>query len=248
MIMNRRAGWDLHACFVLHARPYSNTSLLVEFFSERAGRMPAIARGARARHSKIRGILQPFVRLLAGFGGRGEVSTLMSVEARDDGVRLSGQALYCGFYLNELLMRLLQRGDPHEDLFSDYQTALTELSACVDIEPCLRRFEMRLLAGLGYGLCLDTEAVSGEAVRPDRYYRYEIEKGAVIQKAGARSAEDIQGKTLLALARGHGLAGAEQKEARRLMRRILSHYLGHRPLKSRELFRPVGSLQDDSSK
>ncbi len=243
--MNRRDGSDLHSCFVLHSRPYSNTSLLIEFFSRRAGRIPVIARGARARRSKIRGVLQPFVRLLAGFGGRGEVSTLVSVEARDDGIKLSGQALYCGFYLNELLMRLLQRGDPHEDLFSDYQKALAELSASVDIEPCLRRFELRLLAGLGYGLCLDTEAVSGEAVRPDRYYRYEIEKGAVIQAAGARSAADIQGKTLLALARGRELVGVEQREARRLMRRILSHYLGHRPLKSRELFRPVGSLQDD---
>ncbi len=246
--MNRRAGWDLHSCFVLHSRPYSDTSLLVEFFSQRAGRIPAIARGARARNSRVRGVLQPFVRLLAGFGGRGEVSTLTGVEARDDGIRLSGRALYCGFYLNELLMRLLQRGDPHEDLFTYYQEALKELSAAVDVEPCLRRFEMRLLAGLGYGLCLDTEAESGEAVRPERSYRYEIEKGAVLQGTGVRSAADIRGKTLLALAHGHELAGDEQTEARRLMRRILSHYLGHRPLKSRELFRSVGSVQDERDK
>lgn len=243
--MNRREGWDLRSCFVLHSRPYSNTSLLIEFFSRREGRIPAIAKGARARHSKVRGVLQPFVRLLAGFAGRGEVSTLMSVEAGDDLVRLSGQALYCGFYLNELLLRLVQRGDPHEDLFSDYQEALTGLGTGEDIDRCLRRFEMRLLASLGYGVCLDTEAITGEAVSPDRYYRYEIEKGAVMQEAGTRSDADIQGKTLLALAHDHNLGGVEQKEARRLMRHILSHYLGHRPLKSRELFRPIGSVRDE---
>ena len=243
--MKSRAGWDLHSCFVLHSRPYSNTSLLIEFFSQSEGRIPAIAKGARSRHSKLRGVLQPFVRLLAGFSGRGEVATLMAVEAGDNPVRLSGEALYCGFYLNELLMRLVLRGDPHEGLFSDYQEALAELASGVDMEPCLRRFEMRLLTRLGYGLCLDSDADTGEAVRPDRYYHYEIEKGAVMRAAGSRSDADVQGKTLLALARDRELDSVGRRQARHLMRRILSHYLGPRPLKSRELFRPIGSERDE---
>ena len=136
--MKRRAGWDLHSCFVLHSRPYSDTSLLVEFFSQREGRIPAIAKGARARHSRVRGVLRPFLRLQAGFAGRGEVSTLTSVENGHDHDTLFGQALYCGFYLNELLMRLLQRGDPYEDLFLDYEEALRGLISVMGRCGCSR--------------------------------------------------------------------------------------------------------------
>ena len=246
--MNRRAGWDLHSCFVLHSRPYSNTSLLIEFFSECEGRIPAIAKGARSGHSRLRGILQPFGRLLASFAGRGEVSTLISAEAGGDPVRLSGEALYCGFYLNELLMRLVQRGDPHDGLFTDYRQALAGLTSGKDRERCLRRFEIVLLDRLGYGLCLDRDADTGEPIRPDRYYHYEIEKGVVMQAGESQSDTHLQGKTLLGLARDYPLDRVEQRQARHLMRRILSHYLGQQPLKSRELFRPVGSARYERSK
>jgi DNA repair protein RecO (recombination protein O) len=185
----------------------------------------------------MRGILQPFGELQAQFSGGGEVLTLTHVEAEGRPTRLSGVALYCGFYLNELLMRLLERGDPHQALYTDYQQTLDCLGLGNDIEPCLRRFELNLLKRLGYGICLEYEAVTGEAVRPDSRYRYELETGLIRQGVRDQQDDTVQGTTLMALASDDMRDMDSRREARHLMRRILSHYLGGKPLKSRELFR-----------
>lgn len=239
MIDSKAQG--LHPCFVLHRRPYSNTSLLIEFFSREKGRVPAIAKGAASQRSKVRGLLQPFRELLVMFVGRGEILTPTRIEPGDLRVALSGRLLYCGFYLNELLMRLLQRYDPHESLYCDYHKAICDLANEKNAERCLRRFELRLLYALGYGMSLDTEADTGTAIRSDQYYRYEIERGIVAQEPGNPNGARIRGNTLLALAREQDLDPQGQREARDLMRSVLSHYLGGKPLKSRELFKSAGS-------
>lgn len=227
----------LHRAYCLHARDYSDTSLLVELFVEGAGRCAAVAKGARRRRNPAGALLQPFQPLWVGIMGRGEVQTLTRVEAAGRPLVPSGRALVCGFYVNELLVRLLGRRDPHEALFAYYHGALVGLLEGEEgLESVLRRFELHLLAELGHAPDLTTDAASGEPVMPERAYRVDPGLGPLYQ-AGEGSGPLVSGATLLALARGDALAAEQQREARPLLRCLLDPHLGPRPLKSRELFR-----------
>ena len=222
---------ELQPAFVLHRRPYSNTSLLLEVFLLHEGRLPLLAKGVTSGRALGAALLQPFVPLLVSRSGRGEVRTLGRFEAAGPPMPLRGQQLYCGFYVNELMIRLVQREEPHPALFAAYQETLRRLVEESDPEPSLRRFEVGLLADLGYGLLFEHEADTEAGIDPVRRYDYLIESGPVASAAG-----ELSGSTLLKLARGEALVGDERREARRLLRRVLDHYLGGKPLKSRELF------------
>ncbi len=228
MAADARTG--LQPAFVLHRRPYSNTSLLLEAFLLDDGRLPLLAKGVAGRGLGA-SLLQPFVPLLLTHSGRGEVRTVGRFEAAGPAYPLRGEHLYCGFYLNELLVRLMQRSEPHGPLFASYQETLQALAQGGDPEPALRRFEVRLLEDLGYALVLDHEASHDAVLEPAGRYDYVIEKGPVVAARG-----ELAGSTLLKLRSGETLVGDERREARRLLRRVLDHYLGGRPLKSRELF------------
>jgi DNA repair protein RecO (recombination protein O) len=149
---------------------------------------------------------------------------------------LKGEALYCGFYVNELVMRLLGRNDPHEGLFPIYHKTLSSLAQGDHVERSLRRFELGLLQILGYGMVLDREAQDGQPVRPEARYRYRIESGPEPSGLAEPEPGTLSGATLLALAQDRPLDPTGLREARRLMRRVLNHYLDGRPLRSRELF------------
>jgi len=228
---------DLRRYFVLHARPYSNTSRLLELFGEDGCRFPAIAKGVRDRRSALAALLQPFRPLLLQIGGRGEVRNVLRTDVEDLPLGLSGERLYCGFYINELLMRLLGRSDPHQGLFSVYESALRQLASGEDMELTLRCFEVALLRSLGYGLVLDREVDGGEEVRPELWYRYQVEAGPARADSGAASGlPELPGHVLLALAGARPWDPSGMRHARTLMRHVLNHYLGGQPLRSRELF------------
>lgn len=231
----------LQACFVIHRRDYSNTSLLLELFTLEHGRLPAIARGAKSGRGAKALLLRPFQPLLAGISGRGEVLTLGQVEPEGRAFDLDGPRLYCGFYLNELLMRLLGRNDPHPDLFASYLETLSGLSGTDAVDGWLRHFEVNMLKELGYALLLTHEEDTGEPVEPDACYRYEIEQGPVrVLRHDGRDPLLVAGRTLLALQHRSEMDVQSRREARDLMRSILAFYLGDKPLKSRELFQPLG--------
>lgn len=232
--MSRRD--HLFLAFVLHRRDYSNTSLLLEVFASGQGRFPAIAKGARRPRNPASALLQPFQPLWLGAIGRGEVRTLTRVEPAGRPLQLQGRHLLGGFYLNELMIRLLARHDPHDSLFLFYQAALVRLGEQDDLETVLREFELRLLDELGYALILDQEAHSGAPVRPERLYRVEPDLG-VCRAGVGESGLILSGATLLALARGGELDPVQRREARLLLRAILDPHLGGRPLASRELYR-----------
>lgn len=236
--MDKTARDHLQSCFVLHRRNFSNSSLILDVFSTAYGRQAVLAKGARQqRRGRPAGgeVLQPFRPLWLSWSGRGEVKTLVRYEAAGPAAELPGKVLYCGFYLNELLVRLVRRGDPHEVLFAFYAATLTALAAGEDVETVLRGFELRLLREIGYAVDLDREAGSGRPVAPGRYYVYEQESG--LRAAGAADDRQVlSGEILLDLAAGGPLSGPAARAAKLLTRRLLAPYLGERPLKSRELF------------
>lgn len=227
-------------CYVLHRRDHGNTSLLLELFCRPLGRLPALAKGAKRPSSQGASLLQPFSPLLIAVSGRGEVKTLRKVEPAGNLKTLEGKALYCGFYLNELIMRMLGRSDPHEKLYDHYGAALAGLATERDVARVLRRFELRLLEQTGYAMVLKSDAEHGRPVRPESRYRYDPERGPLECKPG-EPGFSVSGFTLITLAGDGELDPRSAREAKELMRRVLGRHLGDRPLKSRELFRQLFS-------
>ena len=223
----------LQAAYVLHSRRYGDSSLLVEILTRTQGRLACIAKGAlRSARSETR--IQAFQPLLIELRGRGEVLTLARAEAGGALQHLTGRRLYCGLYLNELLLKLTARQDPCTGLFDDYERALRDLPTASSAEPVLRRFEVRLLEHLGLGLALERDT-HGQPIQADSRYTYDLDSGPN-PSLGTGSAV-ISGATLLALRQGDFADGESLRQARMLMRRILDHHLDGRPLRSRELFR-----------
>lgn len=229
---------ELEPAFVLHTRPYRETSLIVEAFGRDAGRLGLVAKGARRPRAGLRGALQPFRPLLLSWAGRGDLGVLTGAEP-DGFVRpLAGAALFSGLYMNELLMRLTHRHDPHPELFHYYRDALASLAEEPATEAVLRIFEKHLLESIGYGLVLDREVRSGEPIRDADRYRYDMDRGPV---GGDGEGIRVSGATLLSLARERLESEQALDEAKRLMRAVLGRYLGDKPLATRSLFRPRGA-------
>lgn len=220
--------------YVLHTYPFKETSLVVELFSQQFGRVAAIAKGARRPRAAMRGMLQAFQPLVATWSGKAELRNLHGVEWRGGLHVLHGQALICGFYLNELMLRLLPREDPHETLFDQYEVALQQLTREQPQSLVLRRFEKRLLQELGYALSLEHEADSSIPVEAGIVYSYVPERGPVRQ-GGTQSGVQLQGKTLLDMVRNDYSDPQTQQQSKQLMRALISHYLGEKPLHTRQL-------------
>ena len=227
--------------FVLHSYPYRETSLIVEVFSRDAGRLALVARGARRPRSGVRGLLLAFQPLQLSWFGKAELRTLHSAEWQGGQPQLGGMALICGFYLNELLLRLLHRDDPHERLFDHYRDTLRALSAEGEVAAILRRFEKNLLQELGYALTLDREAGTGVPVEAAASYRYVAERGPLRLERGQNGVE-LRGKTLLDLAADDYSDPLTLQQGKALMRTLLNHYLGDQPLHTRQLLKDLQQI------
>ena len=227
------------AAFILHQRPYRDTSQLIELFTRDHGRISAVSRGSRSAKSKLKAVLQPFRPLHVSWSGKGELVSLNKVEAAANKLPLlTGNALPSAFYINELLMKLLHRFDVHSDIYELYQSTLYKLHDHQQLEIHLRLFEKELLQLLGFGLNLTVDADTGEDVMQDASYIYYIEHGPVAQKTLSNQQQlEIRGESLLAFERGEFSDDRVRKEIKSLMRYVLAYYLGGKPLKSRELFR-----------
>lgn len=237
---------DGQAAYVLHLHPYSETSLVVDVFTRDHGRVPLLARGARRPRSAMRGMLMSFQPLELGWFGGGEVKTLANVEWLGGMPLLGGRCLLLGYYLNELLLKMLPREDPHGALFDAYAAALRALAAGAADAPELRRFEKTLLKELGYGLTLDVEMETGLPVLAEREYTYLIERGPVARVPGEQrtgsgdttpaAVPGLRGKTLLDMAADDYADPRTRIESRQLMRQLIAHHMGGKPLQSRRVF------------
>jgi DNA repair protein RecO (recombination protein O) len=221
--------------FVIHSYPFRETSLLLDVFSRHHGRLAIVARGARRPGSALRGLLMNFQPLLLSWFGKGEVRTLHSTEWQGGQPYLQGKALMCGFYLNELMVNLLVRDDPHEQLFDYYRTTLLRLAQESNHAATLRCYEKHLLQELGYALTLDKEAGNGKAVQTELCYRYEVEYGAVPDDGNPNNGFPISGKTLLDMAADNYDDPLTAQQSKQLMRILMNHYLGGKTLYTREL-------------
>jgi DNA repair protein RecO (recombination protein O) len=232
--MSTRQRVDHQPGFLLHSYPYSETSLILDVFSRDHGRIPLLARGARRPRSALRGVLIGFQPLeLAWFGG-GEVKTLAKAEWQGGMPLLTGRCLLLGYYLNELLLKLLQREDAHPGLFEAYAAALSALARGAADAPELRRFEKTLLREIGYGLSLEKDA-GGVPVVSDRCYTYQVERGPVVAEE-EEGQSVFMGKTFLDIASDDYTDQRTLSESKRLMRQLVAHHLEGRPLQSRRVF------------
>lgn len=220
--------------YLLHQRPYGDNDAVLDVFCRDHGRLGLMAKGVRSGRSRRAGMLQPFSELLLSWTARGELGFLRAVEAARTPLLLSGTAMVSGLYLNELLVRLLRRNDPHPELYDMYSRALLLLAEGVDENFVLRVFEKHLLAELGYGLMLDHD-LDNAPIMADRHYDYVPEAGP--QLLAAATQRSLPGEALLALAQESPRLVHYARELRQLLRTALAPYLGERPLKSRELYR-----------
>lgn len=243
-----RERHDDQPAFVLHSYAYRETSLIVEAFTSAHGRVGLVARGAKRPRSELRGLLQAFQPLALSWAGTAELKTLIKAEWRGGMPLPTGSALLCGFYLNELLLKLLPREDPHPILWNNYEEALRGLSAAEAAAQAaiLRHFELRLLAELGYALPLTTEADTGAPVDPATRYHYAFDRGPRrrLAEPGARWPL-VRGATLIALAEERYPDSETAGEAKRLMREVLDHYLEERRIFSRRFVRDLQALDDE---
>jgi DNA repair protein RecO (recombination protein O) len=228
---------DNQAVYVLHTFPFKETSLVVELFAHGFGRVAATAKGARRPRSAMRGMLQAFQPLIATWSGKLELKTLHSLDWGGGLLLLKGEALMCGFYLNELLLRLLPREDPHQALFEYYSATLKILASSEDLASTLRRFELKLLQELGYAIPLGADA-DNQVIEAAHSYRYEAEHGAIRLNAALKHTQNgvqLSGSTLLAMANDDYSQTQTQQQSKQLMRYLLAHYLGDKPLHTRQL-------------
>lgn len=225
--------------YILHTRPYRDSSLLIDAFSASQGRISLIAKAARSvrsKNSRFKGLLQAFVPLSISWRGKTELLNLLNAEPSGLFLPpLSGKFLICGLYLNELLMRLLYRYDPHPALFQAYQTALMTIQQNPHV--VLRLFEKQLLAELGYALHLNQDNQTQQPILADQYYQFIPSRGLFIclNTSVINKTFLFSGASLLAIYHEQWTTTDQLLDAKRLFRLALQHLLEGKSVRSREL-------------
>ncbi|MFO7275657.1 MAG: DNA repair protein RecO [Pseudomonadota bacterium] len=223
--------------YILHHRPYRDTSRILEVLTRDHGRLSLFARGVRGPKSKLAPVLQPFRLLLLSWSGRGEAPQLTGAELAGDPTPLPSASLMAGFYLNELILKLTTRHDPSPAAFDAYHAALESLKAHAGLEPTLRIFEKRLLEALGYGLDLTSETRTGRRIDPEAHYHYRPSQGLFLTVADAPGA--LSGRSLLALANEELGDERELEDSKRLLQSVLAEVLEGRELATRAVARAI---------
>ena len=241
MVEPNKMRCDVEPAFVLHSYPYLETSLLVETLTKAHGRVPLVARGARRPRSALRSTLLLFQPLLVSWSGKSELRTLHKVEWQGGLPPLKGNALLCGFYLNELMMKLLPREAPHEQLFEEYRQSLQRLATDNNYAVALRRFEKQLLKEIGYALILDHDAATGNPIDAGLNYSYVVERGPVRINGSSHSLE-LSGGTLLNLLHDDYSNPVTLQQSRALMRLLINHHLNGQVLYTRQLLSDLRQL------
>jgi DNA repair protein RecO (recombination protein O) len=232
--MSSQARVNQEAAYILHHRPFRDTSQLLDVLSREHGKIALVARGSRGARSRLKGVLRPFLPLQMSWVQRSDLGTLTGAESAGEPLSLAGDALMAGYYINELLLHFLHRHDPQPEIFDLYANALRELRAIGDIAPPLRRFEIVFLELLGYALNLDHEAGSEQSLDPARHYDYRVEQGPV-PVSRTEGLMVFTGETLADIAAQRFDDATTLRAANRLLRQVLAFHLGGKELKTRKV-------------
>lgn len=234
------------AAFILHHRPFRDTSQILDVLSREHGKLALVARGSRGVKSRLRGVLRPFMPLAMSWVQRSDLGTLTGAELHGAPIRLSGDALLSGYYVNELLLHFLHRHDPQPEIFDIYTRAIQALAAAEDIAPCLRQFEIELLRYLGYALNLDHEAGSRAPLKNELHYEYRFEQGPV-QVSRSEGPLVFSGGLLTAIAEQQFGDPDVLQATNRLLRAVIGFHLGGKELKSRKVILDMHQRKKPSS-
>jgi DNA repair protein RecO (recombination protein O) len=243
---------QINLCYILHSRPYQDNSLIIQCLSWERGLISILSKGARSSKKQLLSLLQPFQSLSISYLGKGDLYILTGVELHSQvnshisTPLLKGKSIYCAYYINELILRLLPIEETNPDLFSLYQKTLHKLQNTDSIEIVLRIFEIRLLAILGYELNLQYDIHTGKKIKENINYYYDPLSGPyeIEDKLLCNSKQQItcvSGKTLLAISFLDFESQQVKKESKLLLRQVLQNHLGDKPLKSREVYRQLYS-------
>lgn len=238
---------EQQSAFILKSQAFNESSSIHQLFTRDYGVISVISKGSKAKKSKQGSLLQPFNALIVSWLGKSELKTLISVEQDEYIPNLSGTCLFCGFYINELILCLLHKHDVHPRLFDLFKTVLKQLSAADRVEINLRKFEKDLLEEIGYGLVLNVEAQSDVPVQTHKLYYYQAEHG-VVDAHNKRSEKAYSGGMLLNLHNNTLSDKVELREAKSLMRSLIDYQLAGKVLKSRELFRQTKRITKQHEK
>ena len=242
---------DSEVGFVLHTRPYRETSLLVDLFTKNYGRVRCVAKGYRKPNKKgVTRALFPYTEHQFSWQGRGDLKTLTQADATHSPLFLQSECLFTGLYVNELFYRLLHEYDPHEHLYDQYQQYFAHMSSG-QLSELKLQLEMSLLEELGYGLAIDTEAESGESLDADKFYKYIPERGLVESSNQSKATPGVfRGSDLMALSESEFDRKSVILAAKQLLRSVIDFYLDGRKLHSRELYRQhlANSVAQDETK
>ena len=232
MISSRRV--QQQPAYLLHHRPFRDTSLLLDVLSEDHGKLTLVARGARAAKSRLKGILRPFMPLRMSWFIKTDLGTLTGAELDGPPLTLTGDSLLSGYYLNELILHFLHRHDSQPEVFAAYRQTVQDLAAAELPAPVLRNFEVELLRLLGYALNLEHEAGADNDLDPARYYEFRVEQGPVpVQRTEGDMV--FSGERLIGI-REHRFADeAVLRDANRLLRSVIAFHLDGKELKTRKV-------------
>ena len=233
--------------WLLHHRPFRDTSRILDVLSRDHGRLSLVARGSRGARSRLKGILRPFMPLQLSWVIRGDMGTLTGAEVDGPPIALTGDALMSGYYVNELMLNLLHRHDPQPEIYAAYRDAVAELNRAGDVAATLRRFEMTLLELLGYALNLDHDTRTGEVLDPAATYEYRVEQGPVpIERREGPMI--FTGQELRAIAQQAFDDDATLLRAGRLLKNVVAWHLDGKELNSRKVLREMRQTTSTESK
>lgn len=231
---------ELEKAFVLHTRPFKETSLIVELFTQNFGRISVVAKGAKRPKSKFNYLMQPFLPLLVMWQGNGSLYTLVKAEQEEIAFTFLGKQLLSGLYINELLMKLLAVGDPHSNIFKDYSYTLKELTKEKPLAVTLRYFEANLLKFLGYELQLEYDISNNERIKPDLNYVFIVDKGPIELTNYVNRYQNAigiyKGSSLIALRENNITSREEIINTKKFMQNVIHYYLDGKKLKVKEIF------------
>ena len=226
--------------FLIHQRPYSETSQIIHVFSHKFGRIDLIAKGSKRPKSKFKSLLQPFLPLRLSWSGRSQLKTLREAEISGENIsNIKGKHLIPAFYLNELILSFLKIADPYPDLFKLYAATLHDLSESKSIEPSLRRFEMFLLSEIGYAINFETESLSKKPIEAGLNYVFIAEQGFVSKRDQNSGSFLIKGRWIQAINEGDFSDPETLRCAKKILRLSIQYHLDGKELKSKKVFKSI---------